>query len=120
MLPEQIGTTIGLVIGITFIFDVIELQPRVGFGFLCSLSFLFYHIFSGPELETHLRQMLLQARRNADAINTHVQDLKNIAQNNPQFLEAIMAFQVADMSLEYARSLVAERQRSIAGPQATP
>jgi hypothetical protein len=208
MSPEKVGITIGLVIGITFIFDVIELQPRAGFGFLRSLNYLFYHIFrvllgflasflifqvnptlelpliaflavlasvttlqnftmniggnevaslsrlldnyretmlveedqrkarraenradsntaeslrvqrrmmelfSIPELELHLRQMLLQAGWNANAINAHILELNNLAQNNQQFLEAMMAFQIADMNLEYARSLEAERMGS--------
>lgn len=204
--PEQIGITVGLVIGITFIFDVIELQPRVGFGFLRSLNYLFYHIFrvllgllasylifqinpnlelpfiaflavlasvttlqnftmnvggseianlssmldnykermlveqeqrnvkrveklarinatnslriqqemmelfSLPELEMHLRQMLLQAGWDTNTINSHVQELKNGAQDNLQFLEAVMAYQIVDMNLEYARSLIPARQ----------
>ncbi len=204
----QIGITIGLVIGITFVFDLIDLQPRAGFGFLRSVNYLAYHIFrvllgflasflifqvnpnlelpliaflavlasvttlqnlimniggneivslsgllnkyretmlaeedqrktrraerlanrraaeslriqremvrlfSVPELETHLRQVLLQAGRDPNAINARVQDLRNSAQTSPQFLESMMAFEIVGMNLEYARYLAAERQRS--------
>jgi hypothetical protein len=68
------------------------------------------------ELEMQLRQMLLQAGWSATEINTHVQELKSTAQNNQQFLEAIMAFQVTEMNPEYARSLIAERRATIETP----
>ena len=45
MSAQQTGMVVLLVIGITFIFDVMELQPRVGFSFLRSLNYLFYHMF---------------------------------------------------------------------------
>lgn len=45
MSAQQTGIVVLLIIGITFVFDVMELQPRVGFSFLRSLNYVFYHLF---------------------------------------------------------------------------
>jgi hypothetical protein len=207
MTLEQVGITAGLVIGITFLFDVMELQPQIGFGFLRSLNYFFYHSFrviigllasvvifginsslalpliafiavftsvstlqnftvniggsevarlsslldnfrdrmiseerqrnvrraeklaqqnaaaalllqdemvkqfSPAELETYQRRMLLQAGWGADEINGHMDNLKQVVGENDTFLPVILAYEMADMNMEYVRSLIAERQR---------
>jgi hypothetical protein len=207
MTLEQVGITAGLVIGITFLFDVMELQPQIGFGFLRSLNYFFYHSFrviigllasvvifginsslalpliafiavftsvstlqnftvniggsevarlsslldnfrdrmiseerqrnvrraeklaqqnaaaalllqdemvkqfSPAELETYQRRMLLQAGWGADEINGHMDNLKQVVGENDTFLPVILAYEMADMNMEYVQSLIAERQR---------
>jgi len=67
--------------------------------------------FSPSELENSLRQMLLQAGWPGDKINSHVEKLRQIAGDNPRYLEAMIAFQVADMNLEHTRFLVSAQHR---------
>lgn len=207
MTGQQFAATIGLVLGYTFVFDVIDLQPRVGsFGFLRGLTYWFYLTFrallgvlasllvfeispdleipivaliavlasvtilqnlamniggndiaklsnlvdnyrdrmvdeevrrrarrdeswtlriqqelvkalNDTELEAALRQMLLQAEWDGAKINEHIQKLKDTAGTNTQYLDAMMAFQIADMNLEHARFLLAQKRLQAPKPR---
>ena len=71
--------------------------------------------FSLSELENALRQMLLQAGWAGDKVNAHIEGLRQTADDNPRYLEAMIASQVADMNPEHARFLVAAQRRRASG-----
>jgi len=208
MTAGQFGQIIGMVIGFTFAFDALDLQPRVGsFGFLRGLIYWFYlafrsllgvlasllifqaspdlalpivalvavlasvtilqnfsmniggndvaklsnlvdnyksrmvaeeatrrakrdesaalqlqeemiKVFRGDNLDICLRQALLQTKLPGEKINEHMEKLRQVAGDNEVYLEAMMAFEIADMNLEHARALVAEERRRLASKEA--
>lgn len=62
------------------------------------------------ELENTLRQMLLQAQWAGDKVNSHIESLKKTAGGNETYLKTMMASQIADMNLEFARFLVKQQR----------
>jgi len=72
-------------------------------------------VFDKADLTNFLRQMLLQAGWKPEDINSYLTGLEQGAQGNAEYLEAMMAYKIASMNIEHARTLAEQGRRAQAG-----